>query len=109
MATTRRVAKKAAANSAAKERAVLVTTEHRGVFFGYASDTGGESIVLTRARNAVYWSAVVKGFGGLAVTGPDARSRIGPAIPSIELRGITSVSECSPEAVRAWESAPWSS
>ena len=91
------------------ERAVLVTTEHRGVFFGYAIDTSGASVTLRRARNAIYWRPPVKGFGGLAVTGPDARSRIGPAIPKIELRGITSVSECSPEAVTAWEAAPWAS
>jgi hypothetical protein len=28
------------------ERAVLVTTSHRGVFFGYASDTDGATIKL---------------------------------------------------------------
>ena len=28
------------------ERAVLVTTKHRGVFFGYAEDTAGEIIKL---------------------------------------------------------------
>ena len=26
------------------ERAVMVTTKHRGVFFGYATDTDGETI-----------------------------------------------------------------
>jgi len=32
-----------------KERAVLVTTAHRGVFFGYATKTDGETIDLKRA------------------------------------------------------------
>lgn len=32
------------------ERAVLVTTQHRGVFFGYAEDTDGATIKLRAAR-----------------------------------------------------------
>ena len=44
------------------EKYVLVTTEHRGVFAGYATDTDGETIKLRQARNCVYWSAAVKGF-----------------------------------------------
>ena len=89
------------------ERAVLVTTAHRGVFFGYATDTDGSTIKLRAARNCIYWSASVKGFIGLAASGPDKSSKIGPAA-NIELRDITCVAECSPEAVAAWESAPWS-
>lgn len=49
-----------------QERPVIVTTEHRGVFFGYATNTDGETIDLKRARLCVYWSADVKGFMGLA-------------------------------------------
>ena len=45
-----------------KERAVIVTTEHRGVFFGYAEDTDGLRINLKQARLCVYWSSDVKGF-----------------------------------------------
>jgi hypothetical protein len=90
-----------------RERAVLVTTAHRGVFFGYATETDGETIALKRSRLCVYWSADVKGFMGLASTGPTSRCRIGPAA-DITLRSITAVAEVTPEAVRAWESAPWS-
>lgn len=43
--------------SGKKERAVLVTTEYRGVFFGYATDTDGDSIKLKRSRNCVYGSS----------------------------------------------------
>lgn len=89
-----------------KERAVVVTTEHRGVFFGYAADTGGDTIRLRAARNCIYWPAENKGFMGLAATGPKSGARVGPAA-DIELRKITSVIECSPEAVKAWELAPW--
>lgn len=90
----------------AKERPVLVTTAHRGVFFGYATDTDGDTIKLERARNCLYWSKDVKGFIGLASSGPTASCRIGPAA-DIELRAITSVSEVTPEAAAKWESSPW--
>lgn len=88
------------------ERAVLVTTKHRGVFFGYASDTSGEIINLRAARNCLYWPTENKGFLGLANLGPVKGARVGPAA-NIELRDITCVAECSTAAVSAWESAPW--
>ena len=99
---------KSVSKSKATERAVIVTTEHRGVFFGYATATDGETIDLKRARLCVYWSSDVKGFMGLAAGGPTKGCKIGPAVPSIELRKITSVVGVSPEAAEAWEKAPWS-
>jgi hypothetical protein len=89
------------------ERPVVVTTAHRGVFFGYATETDGEQIALTRARLCIYWSADVKGFMGLAASGPSKSCKVGPAA-DITLRNITAVLEASPEAVNAWEGAPWS-
>lgn len=89
------------------ERAVLVTTEHRGVFFGYTTDTSGDIINLRAARNCIYWPVEQKGFLGLASKGPMKGSRIGPAA-DLELRKITAVAACTPEAVIAWENAPWS-
>lgn len=93
--------------SKSKERAVVVTTQHRGVFFGYATDIDGEKINLRAARNCLYWSTDVKGFHGLAVTGPSKNCRVGPAA-DIQLRDITSVLKCEDAAVQAWEAAPWS-
>jgi hypothetical protein len=93
-------------NRNGKERAVLVTTTHRGVFFGYATKTDGATIKLRAARNCIYWSADVKGFLGLACSGPNKSCKIGPAA-DVELRDITCVAECSTEATAAWESAPW--
>ncbi len=90
----------------AGERAVLVTTEHRGVFFGYATDTDGETIKLSKSRLCVYWSADVKGFMGLASGGPTSGCKIGPPA-DITLRAITAVLEVTPAAVKAWEAAPW--
>lgn len=89
------------------ERPVIVTTAHRGVFFGYATDTDGETIALKRSRLCVYWSADVKGFMGLAANGPSASCRIGPAA-DIALRNITAVLDVTPDAVTKWENGPWS-
>jgi len=93
--------------TAQEERAVLVTTEHRGVFFGYARDVDGSTIKLRAARNVVYWSADCKGFLGLAATGPSKQCKVGPAA-DIELRAITCVAAVTPAAASAFESAPWS-
>lgn len=87
-------------------RPVLVTTAHRGVFFGYADATDGETITLKRGRNCTYWSADMKGFMGLAANGPSATCRIGPPA-TITLRNITSVVAVDAQAVAKWESAPW--
>jgi hypothetical protein len=88
------------------EVAVLVTTAHRGVFFGYTTDIDGETITLRAGRNCLYWSADVKGFIGLATTGPTKGCRVGPPA-NIQVRNITSVCAVSADAVSAWEAAPW--
>ncbi len=89
-------------------RPVLVTTAHRGVFFGYAGNTDGETIALRDARLCVYWSSDCKGFMGLASTGPTAGCRIGPKA-DIALRNITAVLAVTDDAVKAWDAAPWRS
>jgi hypothetical protein len=88
------------------ERAVLVTTIHRGVFFGYATNTDGDAIKLRAGRNCVSWPSENRGFLGLANMGPVRGARVGPPA-DIEVRNITSVSEVTPAAVAAWEAAPW--
>jgi Domain of unknown function (DUF6948) len=90
------------------ERAVVVTTAHRGVFFGYAIETSGPTIRLRAARLCIYWSADLRGFMGLASHGPSQKCKIGPAV-DIELRDVTSVVEATKEAIAHWEKAPWDS
>lgn len=89
------------------ERPVLVTTVHKGVFFGYAEDTSGFTIKLKRARNCIYWPIANMGFMGLAQHGPMEGAKIGPRA-DIELRDITSVSEVTTEAAKRWEDFKWS-
>ena len=91
-------------------KAVLVTTAHRGVFFGYrdgvSEATLPQKLSLTDARNCVYWDASLKGFLGLARFGPSDQCRVGPKA-NTTLYDITSVSDVTPEAVTKWESGPW--
>lgn len=89
------------------ERAVVVTTAHRGVFFGYTKDTAGSVISLRAARNCIFWSADVRGFLGLASSGPTKSCRVGPSA-DIEIRDVTCVAACPDESTAAWERAPWS-
>ncbi len=91
---------------ATKERAVIVTTAHRGVFFGYATETDGETIKLRAAQLAVYWSTDCRGFMGLASHGPTASCRIGRPCDA-EIRNVTAVLDVTPEAAAAWSIAPW--
>jgi hypothetical protein len=85
------------------ERPVIVCTVHKGVFFGYASDTRGNVIDLKRARMAIYWGTT-KGVMQLAETGPTSSSKIS-ARADIQLRDITAVFEITPAAAAAWEKA----
>lgn len=91
------------AKRTASERPVIVTTEHRGVFFGYATDTAGDVIQLKRARMAIYWNTK-HGIFELAEVGPNSGSKIS-ARADIEVRKITSVMEVSADAVSKWEAA----
>jgi len=97
----------------AGERAVVVCTAKRGVFFGYTRETGQEivargTVTLERARMCNYWSAATHGVLGLAGIGPQKGSRIGPRVPELTAESITAVMVCSPEAATAWEAETWS-
>ncbi|MER2512823.1 MAG: hypothetical protein ABTQ25_10505 [Nitrosomonas ureae] len=89
------------------KKAVLVTTEFRGVFFGYVTDSkkAPAQLTLKGARNCIYWSADCGGFLGLAANGPTRNCRIGRKISEITLYKITSVTPVEKAAKEAWESA----
>ena len=89
---------------------VLVTTDKRGVFFGYVVESpaslAGE-IELSDARNCIYWTTEMHGVFGLASRGPSKDCRIGPKVSWLRLSGVTSVALCTPEAAGRWEEEPW--
>ena len=92
------------------KRPCVVTTKHRGVFFGYLdgqSDTD-TVLTLTDVQMCVYWSQDVKGVLGLAATGPSKNCRVTPAVPKMVLQGVTAVMDVTPAAVKAWGGRPWS-
>lgn len=89
------------------KKAVLVTTEFRGVFFGYIKNNSKlpKEIILTNARNCIYWSSDCNGFLGLASGGPTSNCKIGMKVKEITLWKITSVTPVSKEAIERWEKA----
>jgi hypothetical protein len=94
------------------ERAVVICTAKRAVFFGYTTETGDaiflrSTATIKRARMCTHWSAATRGVLGLGSIGPQKGSRIGPPVPELTCGEITAVYGCTPAAVEAWEAAPW--
>lgn len=85
-------------------RAVIVTTSHRGVFFGYTDAKSGDEIIhLKNARMAIRFGTT-RGLMQLAQTGPTSNSKISDRA-DLEVRSITAVFEVTDAAVKAWEAA----
>ena len=92
------------------ELGLLVTTSHRGVFFGYVDakpNVKTRELYLKRARCCIFWDASIKGFLGLASTGPSTSCRIGPPVGELLVNEITSIAIVDDAAAKAWEAAPW--
>jgi hypothetical protein len=107
MATSR--GSKAKQSSDNKGRAVVVTSAHRGVFFGYLlGEPSKEQVKLRACRNVVSWDAATKGFLGMASTGPTNGCRIGPAAgDESTIYDITGVFGCTDAATARFEAGPW--
>lgn len=86
---------------------LIVTTAHKGVFFGYGTPTTERTIRIEQAQMCIYWSSDVKSVVGLAATGPSKTCRIGPPAPAITLQDVTSIMEASSESEAAWKLQPW--
>lgn len=85
----------------------IITTEYRGVFFGYIKEEQIKETTLDveKCRNVRYWTSEVNGFQGLSSNGPSNGCTIsamagGPVV----LHKVTSVSVCSESATQKWES-----
>lgn len=89
-----------------ENKSVLVTTAHRGVFWGRLEwlSGDGKTAILVGARNAIRW-ATTQGFLELAQVGPNKASKVGATAPRIRLHEVTSVTDCTDLATKAWESA----
>lgn len=87
-----------------KAKPVLITTKHRGVFYGYLDGRDGDCVTLTKARCAIYWGTTT-GFMELAQTGPTSKSRIGAVADRIELFDVTSIADVTADAEKLWNAA----
>lgn len=87
----------------------VVTTAHRGVFYGevLSYDPSTKVVEMANSRVAVYWPTTVRGFIGLAFTGPLPGSRISPAAPFAQYMDVSSILVCTENAAAAWESGIW--
>ena len=90
-----------------RKRAVVVTTEFKGVFFGYLEKESNRTVVLSKARNCIYWTSEVRGFIGLAKSGPLSGCKVGPAADTLKLHSVTSIIDATEEAIKAWEKEIW--
>ena len=87
-------------------KSVIITTTYKGVFYGQIdpSEMKDTTITLIGAKNVIYWSSETKGFLGLSKDGPNSSCTISSeAGGPIVLHGITSVTECSQEAIEGWK------
>jgi len=83
---------------------VLVTTTHKGVFFGVLKKSKApEYVELTDVQNVIRWRQEGRGFLGLAVTGPTDGCTVGPAAEEANIYGVTGVIRCSTKAVAAFK------
>ena len=90
-----------------KKKFVVVCTEFRGVFAGYADDVTADPITLTDAQMCVYWSQDTRGVMGLAATGPTKSCKITKPVPQMKAYKVTAVLDATKEAEEAWQNTPW--
>ena len=88
---------------------MLITTDKRGVFFGYVDpqEAGNSSIRIYDVQMAVYWSADVQGVINLAHDGPSKSCRITKPGPEAILHGVTMALSTTKQAAKAWKKCPW--
>lgn len=86
-------------------KAVLVTTQHRGVFYGLVpddQDMNARTMALTGARCAIRWGTT-DGVAQLAATGPTTESKVGAKADLPALHDITAVWAVTAQAQGEWE------
>lgn len=87
-------------------KTVIVTTKHRGVFFGelIESNADSKSVRLANVRCAIRFGTK-GGFIELANTGPTKNSRIGDPAPSADIYDVTMITDVTAEAAEKWRAA----
>jgi len=77
------------------------------VCFGTLAEQTSDLVVLTDARQALYYDGKTGGEFGLAAHGPRGDCRITATIGRAEMSGFSGLlMDCSGAAVEAWKKAP---
>jgi small nuclear ribonucleoprotein (snRNP)-like protein len=89
--------------NAKNSKSVIVTTEHRGVFYGKLKsyDEDRRAAVLDNALMIIHFGTT-QGLFQLAATGPTASSRLSAIAPSVRLEKTVSIIGVSAAAEESW-------
>lgn len=84
---------------------VIVTTEHRGVFFGQIGKASPNQTEATlKDAVMVIRFGTTQGLAQLGATGPTENTKLSALVPKWHIRKITSMVEVSPAAAAAFAS-----
>lgn len=86
-------------------KSILVTTQHRGVFYGEVpddQDMTATTMALKEARCAIRW-ATEDGVAELASEGPNKNSKVGATADLEALHDITAVWAVTDKAREQWK------
>jgi hypothetical protein len=85
---------------------VLISTNNRGIYYGYLVENHApDHVTLERARVCAVWDTGEKGYLYMATHGPEGVAMVSPAVGSMEVYGVATIAECSPEAAEAWDAS----
>ncbi|QKZ15158.1 DUF6948 domain-containing protein [Spirosoma sp. KUDC1026] len=86
---------------------VLITTEHRGVWYAEVAETADLTATtltdLKNCRMAIYWGTT-KGLHELCQTGPTSSSKISSPADILVLHKVTGVFAITEAAAEKWNS-----
>ena len=89
-----------------KLKAVIVRTYSAGAHFGYLKSRKGKEVELERSRRIWKWAGAWT-LSECATAGVDvAQSKIGAPV-SIVLTEAVEIIDCTPAAIKSFESATW--
>jgi hypothetical protein len=84
---------------------ILITTQHRGVFFAQIDETADLTartlVNLKNCRMAIYWNTK-RGVAELANEGPNSGSKIGSPADVDVMHDVTAVFSVTDKATEKW-------
>jgi len=102
---------KKSAGKREKKRYVMILDFHRGIYFGklVATRNNERTVDVEEGRHCFRYGVAEaghRGVYGLAIVGPAAGAKIGPAV-KMTIHDVAKIVECTPEAVERWKKIIW--